>query len=152
MAFDTVWTRYAENRIHLAVFQATPIPVAAADWRIGLMLGKAGYDATKVVGRDDVVEVSSATNPSYARQPLGATTTTNPANAPPTVSNAAEFSYPEAQEAWGEIVALGLFDAAGNLWAVSPSAVADRRTVRAGDRMTVPVGQFQLTGYQPPAA
>lgn len=149
MAFDTVYTRYAENRIHQALFKDTPIPVASADWRIGLMLGKQGYDASKPVGRDDVVEVDKTANPSYARQPLGATNTTNPGNAPPTVSNAAEFSYPEAQEAWGEIVALGLFDGAGNLWAVSPSTVADRRTVRKGDRMTIPVGQFQLTGYAP---
>jgi hypothetical protein len=152
MAFDTVYTRYAENRIHQALFKGIPIPVAAAEWTIGLMLLKGGVDATKVPGRDDVVEVAAAQNPSYARRPLGDTTTTNPNGGVPTVSNSAEFSYAEAQEAWGEIVALGLFDGAGNLWAVSPSTVADRRTVRKGDRMTIPVGQFQLTGYQPPAA
>jgi hypothetical protein len=147
MAFDTVWTRYAEGKILNAVLKGVAVTVAAADWKVGLLLGKAGYDATKIPGRDDVVEVSGQA--SYARQSLGATTLTEVANQAPKVANDAAFQYPEAQEAWGEIVALGLFDPAGNLWAVLPSAIADRRTVRIGDRMTVPAAQFVVTGYTP---
>lgn len=147
MAFDTVWTRYAEARQLAAVLKGVAITPAPADWKIGLMLGKAGYDATKIPGRDDVAEVTGQA--SYTRQALGATTLTEVANTAPKIANDAAFQYPEAQEAWGEIVALGLYDAAGNLWAVMPSAIADRRTVRIGDRMTVPAGQLVITGYTP---
>jgi hypothetical protein len=148
MAFDTVWTRFAEARMLNATLRGVGIPVAADAWTLGLLNLKAGADGTKVVGRDDVAEVQNAA--SYVRRPLGAATLSEPAGGMPAAFNAAVVEWPEAQEGWGEIVALGLFDDKGNLWAVSPSEVADRRTVRRGDRMTVDPGQFRLTGYKAP--
>jgi hypothetical protein len=144
----TVWTRYAEARQLNATLRGVAMMPLAADWSVGLLALKGGVDATQVPGRDDVVEISSVAHPSYARRPLGSTTLLEPAApAIPSVSNDAQVLFAEAATAWGTVAALGLFDNAGNLWAVIPSAVADRRTIRIGDRIAIPAGEIVITGY-----
>jgi hypothetical protein len=143
----TVWTRYAEARQLNASLRGIPMAPMAGDWTVGLLSLKQGVDAAQVPGRDDVAEVSAALHPSYARRPLGATTLLEPANGIPSVSNDAQVLFAEAATAWGTVAALGLFDAQGNLWAVIPSAVADRRTIRIGDRIAIPAGEIVVTGY-----
>lgn len=146
----TVWTRYAEARQLNASFKATNAFPAAANWRVGLMVLKSGVDAGQIPGRDDVEEISSVTHATYARQLLGATTLSEPASPGiPQITNDAQVLFAEAATAWGTVAAIGLYDAAaaGNLWAVIPSAVADRRTIRVGDRLAIPAGEIAVTGY-----
>lgn len=147
MARTTVWTRYAEARMMNAALRGVLAFPQPTELRVALMQLKAGVDVNAVPGRDDVVEVGG-THPSYARQPLGSTTIAEPA-APgiPSVVNDGQVLFPEAATAWGTIAALGIFDTANNLWAVIPSQVADRRTIRVGDRLAVPAGEIVITGY-----
>lgn len=146
MTATTIWTRYAEDKILKAFFQATPIPVPNT-WYVGLMAYKGTADQGVIAGRDDVVELSGFA--SYARVALGAMTHSWPnAGAQVVDSNAAAVTFPEALEAWGKIAAVGLYDALanGNLWAVIPSALANQRTVRIGDRMVPPIGDIKFQG------
>lgn len=146
----TVWTRYAEARHLNATFKATNAFPPIANLRLGLMKLKSGVDAGQVPGRDDVEELSSVTHPSYARVALGGTTFSEPAYpGVPSISNSTEVLFAEAATEWGSIAAIGIYDAAtaGNLWAVIPSEVADRRFIRIGDRLSVPVAEVVVTGY-----
>jgi hypothetical protein len=133
-----------------AALRNVPINIAVGTWNVGLMLLKGGVDPAQIPGRDDVVEVAVATHASYGRKLLGATTLTEPASPGiPSVKNDAQVLFDEAATAWGEVAALGIYDAAtgGNLWAVLPTAVADRRTVRIGDRIAIPAMEIVITGY-----
>lgn len=143
----TVWTRYAEARQLNATLRGVAMAPVPGDWRVGLLALKAGVDVAQIPGRDDVVEISTAVHPSYARRPLGATTILEPNGGIPSVSNDGQVLFDEAASGWGTVAALGLFDAANNLWAVIPSKVDDRRTVRIGDRIAIPAGEIVVTGY-----
>ena len=129
------FTNRAENLLLDWLFRGQVAPALPASWYFGLLLAAAADDGTPLT------EVAAV---GYARLPVpralasfagthGVGTTALSSGASGTTSNntALQFVAPTAD--WGNIVALGIFDAAtgGNLWFTDRLTTA--RSVHAGD-------------------
>jgi len=78
------------------------------------------------------------TDASYSRQ---AVTFGSPANG--VVANNATVTFPPAINAWGSIVAFGLFDQGGNL--LYYGALLASKVINSGDQLTFAVGGITVT-------
>lgn len=145
----TSLTRFADQQILNKLLRGVDnIPLPAA-WYVGLMRLTDPSDPNATATRDNVTEVSSGAHPAYNRKPLGSTTLVPVAGATPAVvKNDTQILWDEATTDWGQIVGLGIFDAAtnGNLWIVLTSPIDRRRTIRIGDRLNVPASEAQVAG------
>lgn len=128
---------YAFANIVADYFAGNATPPSNTQWQISLWTasptpsGSApGFGGTEVTGG------------SYARQ-----TFTNNAGAFTTVSNGAKsnqnvITFPTATAGWGAVVALGIHNQSGTLWAyvgITP------RTIDAGDTVSIAANQLTIT-------